>query len=256
MEKKEKVMLDVDGVIADFVGEFRAYAGLPRYWYPHVYDLHEDAGVLEHGMKWWRKYPRIGEFSEREYVNRILEKMKTVRNFWLTLRAHAWRTELWAMFQVFNVFFITSRFQTRGWSVHRQTRTWLSVHFPGLGPFQIIVTEDKARFCASHNITFALEDSPFVARKLMEEGVNAYLIDRPYNQDETDIPHTSSVRKFGEIVETNLESQNGDCDVEKPRVFRRVYGHPHITPESRENERGLFSRLRELRERECNEHDT
>ena len=192
----EKILIDIDGVVADFWSGFSAILkvlnpavertmGLTRKSYQYTEE--EQKAVLEawkivrESSVFWRNLPPI---CNAETFHR-LDKLRK------------WN----------ELYFVTARI---GLHPQHDTMAWLIRQ--GMGCPTVIVPEskmtsdavpyaNKAAVAKAIGIEWALEDSPHVAGKLMAKVPNTYLITRPYNKDIEGIARVKTVIEFIDIVE-------------------------------------------------------
>lgn len=199
MKQEEiRVMFDMDGVFADFVSEFRAYAGLLGSWYPTNYWFQND------------------EVVSQKTTDEIFKRIAAVRNFWTTLDTLIGPDDVGGLWRLDDKFWriqkyvVTCRVATRGRSVGWQTKKWLDQY--GLYfPVYVALGHSKTDACKMLGITHAIEDCPQHAVDLTNVGIKCYLIDRLYNRQENtkypveNIPRVKTVKEFCEKVMEEVE---------------------------------------------------
>ena len=85
----------------------------------------------------------------------------------------------------YKIVIVTSRDKSTLEKMELDTYRWVNDH--GLDDIidGVFFSTDKARFIKAHfeNVTMVIEDHAFEVRRLREAGMNAVLVDRPYNKD-------------------------------------------------------------------------
>ncbi len=185
-----RIALDIDGVLCDFSGAAvqairdLQLANLPQD-YVHTVWSFED--VLKSGQ--W---------------GIVFDHLMQQENFWLYLPAlsenvEALRTYI-AQHGEAGISFITSRPASFGADTHLQTQLWLDEHEIGSLGMEVFVTEgsaSKRQVIEEERIQFFLDDMPGNVRAcagLVDH--RAFLLDRPYNRADVDLPRVYSVAEF------------------------------------------------------------
>lgn len=161
--KKPLVFVDLDGVVADFVGP------LIKKGFPYPQDYH------------------FGNYSEedRKYVNSLFRDP----DFYLQLEPMPGAQEALMSMIELNVFggFLTARPH----SVLEATMRWVGRHFPFVfltSPQPVINHPDKAGFVREAASLYGgdirvVEDAPHHASGIAKAGGLVYLVDHPYNRN-------------------------------------------------------------------------
>lgn len=182
------IMLDVDGVYADFVKGFYALARthddtVPQYATPHQKDWHIWEGVSKKIQnKCWEQIERSSEFW------RLLDPIVDAEDR-LATRAFVEK-------QV--VYFVTSR---PGKDVKYQTEQWLKSYLSVDLP-TVLVAETgkyKADIAKALCIDWSLEDNgpnAVAIGKNISNPRQSYLLDRLYNREYSQAPRVKSVSDF------------------------------------------------------------
>lgn len=163
-----RVVLDVDGVLADFILGFTTLAnqmfGSPVYT------------TLE--QKTWDAFDGL----TNEQHTRVLEATAQSRTFWQDLPAIASPAELARLAAAapgHDFYFVTSRIGT---GVKAQTETWLRRH--GFSTPTVILSDAKGEIAKAVRADALLDDKAgnAVFTQYYSRATTVYLIDRPYNR--------------------------------------------------------------------------
>jgi len=207
-KKTIRIMLDMDGVVADFTSEVLSRAN--RMFGIAIPDKVTTWGFEEAG---------IGITAEM--LGDIYGDIKATPNFYegqepLLTDGEATMLRQLTESSQFDVYMITARFPVQGRSVVHQCQNWVRRH---IGPgFSVIVKRDKGTLCRALGIDYVLEDSPVYLDGIIKAGTNrAYLIDRPYNRDFSICPRVKSIEEFVDIVISETEGS-----------MERETGHGHL----------------------------
>jgi uncharacterized HAD superfamily protein len=185
-----RIALDIDGVLADFSGaavqaicDLRI-ANLPSDYVHAEWSFNE---VLQPGQ--W---------------NTVFDYMLRQENMWLELSAFNDNCQgLRSYIEEHgedDIYFVTSRPESAGACTIVQTQLWLAEKEIGQLGMPVFVTTDskhKRQVLEGERIQFFLDDSPGNVREC--EGLpnlRAFLLDRPYNQADVDLPRVYSVAEF------------------------------------------------------------
>lgn len=194
--KRLRFGLDLDGVFGDFGEHVKQIAN--RIWpgklsddyIPNNWD-YTDIFTKEDWDKVWIEIKATPDFwfYEKHYPNAV-EQMQRF------LRKHYREVE---------IYYITSRVATAGDSVLQQSSIWLS-KLDILPPYRSSVipvknADDKIAICTGLKLKFLLDDYAPTIQKLQQvEGMNAYLLDQPWNRYAEHLPRVFSVQEYLEIV--------------------------------------------------------
>ncbi len=175
-----RVVLDVDGVLADFILGFTTLAnrmvGTPVYT------------TLE--QKAWDLYEGL---SDTQCVQ-ALEAAKRSPTFWQELPPLASPEELARLAAVapaHEVYFVTNRF---GIGAKAQTETWLRRH--GLSAPTVIISDAKGEVAKALRADVLLDDKAgnAVFTQYYSRATAVYLIDRPYNRFDPEVLGSKIIR--------------------------------------------------------------
>ncbi len=187
-----KIAFDIDGVLADFsagsirvIRDLNLVPGLPDDYEHHAWDFND---ILAPGQ--WRR--------------EVFGHMLTQENMWLNLPAHEENCAALKEYIVRNgerdICFVTSRPPCPGASVVLQTQLWLNEHDIGTIGMNVFVTENsdhKRQVLEGERIQFYIDDLGGNVRATA--GIvdhRAFLLDRPYNRHDIDLPRVYSVAEF------------------------------------------------------------
>jgi len=189
-----KISFDLDGVLCDFSREaVKAIRALYRHDLPADYE-HEVwsfANILEPGQ-WDDCFKFIMQQDNFwTYLPPFKENVAAVREY---IDAHGDR----------DVYFLTARPECRGGSARHMTSLWLMDM--GLPFHNLIMSPShsaKPALMVEHGIQAHLDDyAPIVRACQGLAGARAFVLDRKYNQDATDLPRVYSVTDY--LVEVEL----------------------------------------------------
>ena len=175
------ILLDIDGVLADFVLGFRQLAN-QRYGVP-VY------GTMEQ-LDW--SFPDLTV----EQQNHLWTEIRESKTFWRDLPVLPTNVLLLEdAVDNHRVYFCTSRL---GDSAQYQTAAWLDEKFYITYP-TVIVSSEKGRVAAGVGANFALDDKVKHVLQIQQESwAKAFLLDQPYNRDRDWplLPRVKTVEEF------------------------------------------------------------
>jgi 5'(3')-deoxyribonucleotidase len=177
-----KIAIDCDGVLANFT---EAYVEVANKLYP---------GRLHVGYE-PSDWDMDGKFTKAEDAN-IWKRIRSTENFWLGLSAYYDHMGSLARFLISNeghdVYIVTSRAPTAGFTVAKQTEWWLKscgiapVH-NYLGVFPVDNSNDKWRVYLDAGFDYSIDDKAetveqcdFIHPRLSNH--KAYLLDQKWNQ--------------------------------------------------------------------------
>lgn len=171
--------VDLDGVCANFIKKFSMFA---NEIYGSRCHIIEDAEQVKH-WDWYRWYP-IKTAEE----DAIWKEIVNTRDFWTSLEVI--NRSQWEYFvdkigkaNNINVYFITTRTETIGMSVARQSAIWL-MNNGWKYPF-VIKTKQKEKFIENLNIEFFIDDKAenLIDVKQHNPKCKVYVQDAPYNRN-------------------------------------------------------------------------
>jgi hypothetical protein len=102
-------------------------------------------------------------------------------------------------------FFITSRVQTAGDSIIKQTYRWFYKNF-NFKTVPIIVGANKGEICKALRLDYYIDDSPEMVLDVHRKCLNftkTYIMDYPYNRN-LNLPRVNNLREFFETVTEDL----------------------------------------------------
>ena len=186
------LMVDVDGVLAEFVYGFRSLAN--KMWQVPVY--------LTPNQQTWA-FDDLTAAQE----SAVWEAIRSSETFWQDLGAlcpvKAWR-RIAALCSSRDVYFVTSRI---GPTAKRQTQLWLTRH--GIKDPTVIVVGPKRKGLAAKLLqpSASIEDNAENATAISTDNpaTVSYLLDRPYNRrlgpDGLDVVRIHDIGEFLDAVE-------------------------------------------------------
>lgn len=196
--KHLRIGIDVDGILADFNTPFRelvkAQTGisLPEISsnYPDTWYYHKVGGVTnEQDKLLWKTIANDPCFWENvpEYPDAIgfLERLKLD-------------------FYHDDIYFITSR---SGDNAKKQTENWLEDLWFN-GP-TVLISSNKGYCCKALKLTHYLDDRNENCQDVRDTSIdtNGYMLDRPWNEKQYDVPVLFKINEFLNILEG--EKKNG-----------------------------------------------
>jgi len=183
------VMIDVDGVCADFVTNFYA---IGQEFNPSI------PLRTTHTQADWS----IWEGFTREDIQKTWLRIKQSPTFWANLNSlMSWpdRASIRFASLVPNIglYFVTSR---PGYNVKQQTEVWFRSLIPGFDPTVLVVerAHHKADIAKALDIGLSLEDNEENAHdigKVIGRN-NSYLLPRQYNRKHKQSPDVSGIMEF------------------------------------------------------------
>lgn len=144
-----------------------------------------------------------GMLTHDEWKQVWSELMK-VDNLWLKLPPLPGTLDLFDFLQKnqTEVFYVTSRGVGEGFSVLTQTTLWLTRHRlynAGAAVIPVEKHDEKVEIVLKNSLPFFLDDYAPTVELLRHAGVNAYLLDKPYNRYAY-LPRVHSVAEYLDIV--------------------------------------------------------
>ena len=187
------ISIDVDGVLANFTKAFAAKLAevgcqTPPDFEPTDWNFGGSGATPEQLDAAWR----------------LVDKTE---NFWRTLHVypesvsslHRWCDSDKAPV---DLYYVTSRVPTEGATVKQQTEVWLSrcaLPYGGVVVKPRGVT--KMEIYKALGIGWSVDDYPKNVRPTLGTGHRGYLLDRPWNQEATDLPRVKSLAEFLKLVQ-------------------------------------------------------
>lgn len=187
-----KIAIDCDGVLADFATAF-------------VEKLHKLYPAHPFTVAQWNSW-NYGDKVSKEIASEVWREIRATGNFWLMLQAYSANVGALAHFFInhysHDVWIVTSREPTAGYTVAKQTDCWLKAC--GLNPIHnylgivpVANSDDKAGIYRAADIAFSIDDKPETVEQCDHlEGHRAFLLDRPWNQDAKVKRRVGSVEEF------------------------------------------------------------
>jgi uncharacterized HAD superfamily protein len=169
-----KIGVDVDGVLADFVSAHRQISR-ELFGKPENPDtLPTDWNLSNYGL------------TDAEF-DAVWERIKATRNFWMSLKPepHAGFLEMDELEQQHELYFITSRVPTKGWSVAQQTSMWLDKNYQLFRPI-VIPSGEKGLLVKALKIDAFIDDNwknCVDIKQRNPETCRVFLANASHNQD-------------------------------------------------------------------------
>lgn len=194
-----KIAVDCDGVLANFIKSFTEEA---NYIWPGRFkpDYH-----LHHAQ--WDFTP--GVLSKPE-TNQVWRRINATPNWWLRLDAFSENVGALMTFlqghHSHDVYIVTSRAETVGMTVAKQTATWLAAcgvqeHQNYLAIVPIDNSNNKADFYRIGCFDMSVDDKTETVEQCDQlPDHHAYLLDQPWNQDANVKRRIKSLDKFFDDV--------------------------------------------------------
>lgn len=183
--KQIRVGLDVDDVLADFIGRHAAICRM-LFDKPAKGELPTDWVFSNYGLS-------------KDQLETVWRYIRHQRNFWLSLYPRDFYTEIPQWVQPF---FITSRLQTAGDSVEVQTAQWISETFHVPWPCVIVTHTRKGAIVAALELDTFVDDKPENCEDVAEKAPNCrvFLQDSSHNQSfRTEGTRIERVKSLGEV---------------------------------------------------------
>lgn len=187
------IAIDADGVLAAFGQSFIAI--LHELYPNHPFTIDK-----------WTTW-NYGGMVTNEELYAVWEVIRATVDFWMTLRPYQEGIRALAVYMMSHadndVHIVTSREPTRGHTVAKQTRLWLqhcgiSDTYNYLGVIPVANSSNKAGVYRAAGISYSIDDKgPTVEQcDQMKGDHQAYLLDRPWNQDAKVKRRVASVEEF------------------------------------------------------------
>ncbi len=188
-----KVMIDMDDILTNFNLAFLQIA----------HRMYEEVPVSVEVKVWdfWKSVPNL----TLEMEERVWEAIRSTPNFYESLPAYADRDDLLRLAEIMRagrheIYFITSRFPTKGRTVQAQSQRWILEHVGE--PGAIIVSSRKGELCQVLGVELAVDDAPHHIENLLDHGINTYIRDWAYNRH---IDHRLRVKNLGEFLDCIMD---------------------------------------------------
>ena len=178
-----RAMLDCDGVISDFVAAMTTLA-------------------FQEGLTDSLPYstPQQEKWDFSFNTSKCWDILKSRHNFWMTLQPLVTEEEITAINEAIakhDIYFVTTRPSTKGFSAETQTRLWLEsigVNIPRKSHVIATRSGSKGKVCNALDLTVALDDYISNLADLQANGVTAYALYQKYNAGWT--PSVPTVADF------------------------------------------------------------
>lgn len=202
MNRRFNIGIDCDGVLADFTLKFTT---LLKEMFPHL--PFEPFGEDFPRTSWdFASDPGLG--IRREYEAGAWRRIKETEGWWeempFLLSTNA-RLTLLRVANRHNVYVITSRVQTEGSSLVRQTMTWLQDYL-GLEHAAVIIAREKGPVAKALKLDWFLDDKPQNCQDVAEmtEDCRVFLKSAPYNLNFADyrIGRVEDLEMFLRLIES------------------------------------------------------
>jgi uncharacterized HAD superfamily protein len=179
-----RLAIDIDGILARFVEGFARILN----------DIHPGAIPLGYQPSSWNAFVEESLDVTPDEYRGAWGKVRDTPSFWL--RLDAYRDNVLDLREYLTkssapwsreVYFLTSRFATGGESAQYQTCAWLRGQ--GIPNANVIVVdrmEDKTLIAVTLKFSAIIDDNLETVYDLRNAGVNAYLLDQPWNRVTTD----------------------------------------------------------------------
>lgn len=172
-----KIQIDIDGVLADFIGGF--YETATRI------DPSVNPGMFGYNTfshKVWEEFPGVSEETEKATWGEIRKS----QDFWMKLKPIFSGDEMELIHDLEEplgnvLYFVTARSGETAWW---QTVRWLKCYANIADP-QVVITDDKAGMAKILDVDYAIEDRETHAMGIGKEigSTRSYLVDRLYNRN-------------------------------------------------------------------------
>jgi uncharacterized HAD superfamily protein len=174
-----RIGIDVDGVLANFVGSFGRAA--QKQFGIQINDSTWGLGMTEHEQK------QVWAYTD------------TIPNWWDTLTPYTDALNLRLKLKPDDVvYFITTRRSSKYATVERQTATWLKKALSISMPF-VVSASNKGEVCKALKLQAFVDDKPENCQDIADySDTKVYLLDRPWNQE----AKFDRVKNVGEFIDT------------------------------------------------------
>lgn len=164
--KRLRIGFDVDGVLADFIPTYIAYA--------------KECGFENIDPTVWD----IGLTKEQQ--DTVWARIKFTENFWAyeVKPIEKYKVPFEKLQHEHTLVFITNRVPTCGLSVEEQTARWLHVNLRINYPTVLVVSHwyEKAGVYKALKLDAFVDDKFQTVEAMVERGQNAYMYDQPWNK--------------------------------------------------------------------------
>ena len=183
-----RVGFDVDGVLANFTWAFSREAHILDPLIPIIGNSAQET---------WR-FP----WSNRFY-DKVWDEVDNTYNWWMGLEPLVTQEEINAINFLINnhdVFFITNRKRTKGYSAETQTRLWLqSIGILADHATVIATNSSKGLLCSALDLETFIDDKPKNVEDILRDSTTSpCIIDRKYNKEVDTIYRFKTVKDYVE----------------------------------------------------------
>lgn len=181
MEKKA-LLLDIDGVLADFYKGFASYLNKKLN-----INIDLDTKATSYDIKQW--HPKLAWVD----IDPIIGEWLNDDGF-LSLPIYPGAQSFaYSLIDKYDVYIVTARigdFKTKFSEetiqrIKDNTKLWLKKH--GIPSNKLFFRHDKISFCKEHGINALIEDKSTTVLKAAKEGIYSILVARPWNHHGNDI---------------------------------------------------------------------
>ena len=174
---KPPVIFDVDGVLADFIQSFLSLAA----------EMWPDRKITVYRTPEQKKWENLADLTTDE-ISRVWNRIKQEDRFWLGIPPLIQAHEGYAIAQLHrerDVYFVTARVGKRP---KYETELWLDLVL-GVRKPTVIISKWKGEIAKAVGAGFLIDDKAgnAIATTWLSPNTKAYVIDRPYNQFDTDV---------------------------------------------------------------------
>lgn len=187
-----KIIIDIDGVLADFITGFRTIAD-------EMFSEKELEIFSHTDMRSWCWNPGLDDYE----ISRVWDFIKASSEFWLKLSRLCSTTEaavLRTLCNVHDVYFVTNR---KGNRVKQQTEWWLKRNI-GIDNPTVIISKNKGEMAKAIRADYLVEDkadNAIFTSWYTEGKTQAYLIDRQYNRFDPNYYGSHKVKRVKSLLD-------------------------------------------------------
>ena len=185
MERKRlNIGVDIDGVLADFMGGARKLL-------KEMFDGRPNDSLVQTG--WGLDSLGFSLVEERQFW----EQLDRTPNWWMGLKTLPNTNILADLCQTHRVIFITNRKDAQvGKPIEQQSAIWLMHNYPIYIP-TVVISDDKGPVARGLKLDAYIDDRPKNVREVAEQGITTYLKRATYN---TEFEHPLCVDNFNEFA--------------------------------------------------------
>lgn len=196
------IAFDVDGVLADFVGAIRAGLNLPADWQPRQWDIALDPLLKGRKEELYALYAKPGlaaSLAVYDGAGEVVRALDAMR---------------------YRLAFATSPMKSNKTWVHERASWTYTKIIAGLTTYS---TADKLT-CPAYVL---IDDKPEHVRAYRDSGRVGILLDRPWNQEEHDVPRARDLRDAAVMATYAVNQKRNEhvrvamtYDIESDSIFR------------------------------------